>query len=49
MILAIFIPGLLCTGALFDGQRAELSSELEISIGDITEAGTIPAMVRGSA
>ena len=44
MIPAIFIPGLLCTGALFDGQRAGLSGQLEISIGDITEADTIQAM-----
>ena len=44
MIPAIFIPGLLCTGALFDGQSTGLGNQLEISVGDITQADNIPAM-----
>jgi len=46
MIPAIFVPGLLCTGALFDGQRAGISGQLEISIGDITQADSIAEMAR---
>jgi len=46
MIPAIFIPGLLCTGALFDGQRAGLGGQVEISIGDITQADSIAEMAR---
>ena len=46
MIPAVFIPGLLCTDALFDGQRAGLVGQLEISIGDISEADSIAAMAR---
>ena len=46
MVPAIFIPGLLCTGELFDNQRTGLDGQLSIDIGDITEADTISAMAR---
>ncbi len=46
MIPAIFIPGLLCTGELFDAQRAGLGDQLSISIGDITAADSIAEMAR---
>lgn len=46
MVPAIFIPGLLCTGELFDKQRTGLDGQLSIDIGDTTEADTIAAMAR---
>ena len=46
MVKAVFVPGLLCTRALFAPQEGELSGTLDISIGDHREDDSIPGIAK---
>lgn len=46
MVDAVFVPGLLCTRALFAAQSGDLSETLNISIGDHRQDDTLPAIAR---
>ena len=46
MVDAVFVPGLLCTRALFAPQIGDLSGLLDISVGDHREDETLPAIAR---
>lgn len=47
MTEAVFVPGLLCTGALFDAQKKALDGTLDIAVGDHRAHDNFPGTARG--